>query len=162
MLLVALALVPLVTAARWVPEWLTDEQEIADRSDIIVTARALVTKDSGNPTNVLVSGLGGYDVHDRKPLYIPVRTVFEIEAVLKGSETNNLIKLSHYRWNQDLLRNVLISPRMLVTLTNDMYYLLFLVEQEDGVYGPTSGKMDPVYSIESLVAPGFRFRESGR
>ena len=162
-----------VTAvARFVSEWVSNPQEVFNRSDLVVVASPLSSTNCGPATNTIMAG-----DEAMSPMWrtwwlavIPVNTAFETSAVLKGSlETNRLI-VFHYSWNPNAkdCPIVIHDALHLVSFTNHLAYpdggsaivyfrspsyLLFLKRQKDGRYMPTTGQIDPIYSVQLLASP---------
>lgn len=118
-------------SARFVVGWM-EPGEVWQKSDLVVIARALSTKDTDERTK-----LGDL----QPPLEaIGVESEFETQLVLKGAKNINNFKIHHYRTDE-----AFSNGPSLVDVPKDKHpsYLLFLTKEKDGRYAPTNGQIDP-------------------
>ncbi|MGH7968357.1 MAG: hypothetical protein ACREIC_06470 [Limisphaerales bacterium] len=137
-----------IVGARLVPVW--SYQELLDKSDLVVLATAIDTKDTKEQIDL--PGFVGERV-------IGVNTKFAVSAVLKGDRSQTNIFLHHYRTSDGTniphVPNgpsfVSFAPAENATLFSRAY-ILFLVREADGRYAPVVGQTDPGSGVKELVS----------
>lgn len=119
-----------IVGARIIRPW--SYQELLDKSDLVVIATPMATNDTKEHI-----GLPGYSI---QPV-IGVETKFEVSAVLKGDKSLKDLVLHHYRADVIQVPN---GPTLVsFAPAEKRTFLLFLVREADGRYGPAFGQVDP-------------------
>ena len=106
-------------------------EEMYAKADLVVIAKALSTKDSGEKSLI-------GDVRVRG-----VNTEFQAHLILKGDKKVTKFVLHHYRMaNPD--EPILNRPAFASFRPNQPKpFLLFLMNEADGRYAPVNGQLDP-------------------
>jgi hypothetical protein len=122
--------------------WTFEELQVT--SDLVVIAEMLDTHD----TNVRTL------LTDIRPPYPAVErnTEFKALTTLKGHIESATLKLRHYRTDTELLSGGVINGPTFVEFVRGRVnvYLLFLKQEFDGLFSPTSGQIDPSFSMFAL------------
>ena len=142
--------IPPVTA-RLGPSW--SYQEIFERSELVVIATFLSTKDTDERSTLT-------DVEPPIKV-IGVTTEFEVQLVLKGSKDIKRFRLHHYRFENAGDATWVNAPQLirLPTASRDgvhygghSTFLMFLIKEADGRYAPATGQTDPAFfSVRDLT-----------
>jgi hypothetical protein len=111
-------------------------QEMFAKSDLVVIATPIWTKDTGEHN--LLPGISP------STRVLGLSTEFEVRLVLKGNTKIKTFVLYHYRLEHD---EPSVNGPALVTFNSKqwMSFLLFLVREPDGRYAPVTGQTDPGY-----------------
>ncbi len=155
------------------PTWGFDRATVCERSELVIIARHLSSEDCGQPTNVLHSGLAGGDSESferDRPVFVPVKTTFEVMACIKGSIETNRLVLFHYRMTRiprgtdfpDRMKRALFAPSFVSfskhlgdpnrqQIEPQRHYLLFLRKGVAGRLVPTTGLRYPEFSVYMLL-----------
>jgi hypothetical protein len=125
-------------------------QQLLDKADLVVIGKPVSTIETKQRTdfNRLILGprakLGFFDREsddDTIPL-IGLETKFDVKAILKGNRKLHQFVVHHYRLAKPEIPIVGDTPALL-TFDVGASYLLFLVKEPDGRYGPASDQQDP-------------------
>ena len=125
-------------------------RQLLDNADLVVIGKPLSTTETKERAdfNRLVLGpranlpLPHRDPdHDTIPL-IGLETKFDVQAVLKGNRKLRNFVVHHYRLAQPEIPIIPDAPAFLA-FDIGTSYLLFLVKQSDGRYGPASDQQNP-------------------
>lgn len=112
-------------------------QEMFDRSDLVVIATVISTKDAGARVTL----------PDYVPLLnvIPVITEFEVKAAFKGGKAIKKFSLFHYRYESEDEQFESANNPELIKIDPDApgTFLLFLTKDRAGRYVPVTGQTDP-------------------
>jgi len=134
-----IVLLPGMAGARLVRTW--SDQELFDKSDLVVTATPVATNDTKER--------GGHPNCDTQPI-IGVETTFAVSAVFKGDQAIKRLVLHHYRADKVRVPN---APTFVsFDLHKGGIFRLFLVRQSDGRYMPVAGQNDPGLSLRDEAA----------
>jgi hypothetical protein len=123
------------------------EQQLVDKSDLIVMAKAVEVRDTGIKTTVPNIARGTEPV-----AAVEMETTFEVSSVLKG-------KLETARFTFHHLREVKAEPSRgaaeLVAFdpNEKKQYLLFLSREDDGRYSAVVGQTDPAEAVREAAPP---------
>ena len=124
------------------PPWTFDE--LRSKSDLIVIAERVVTRDAGFKT----------EFTDLRPPFpvVELNTDFKVLSALKGTPLRAIVVLRHYRQDTDRLPGPVLNAPLGLNFSNEptAVYLLFLKHQSDDLYAPTSGHVFPDFSILAL------------
>jgi hypothetical protein len=117
-------------------------EELIAKAELVVIAKAVTattdtTEQIDHPDGV------GILTADNKRIGLPVvgvETKFEVLAVFKGEKVVKEVVLHHYR-ERDKPEGVRFAGASFVTFSTEKKqpYLLFLIREADGRYGPASG-----------------------
>jgi hypothetical protein len=168
---------PRIAAARHVPIWMLQMQEIAERSDLIVVACPVASWRCGEATNAILEESDSDGVHDPRVhsngvvypsgvnAFVPTETSFFVVSVLKGECGTNRLVMFHYEWDPKTYASNRIcqvnSPTLLwldypkeSTSATDWTcprprHLLFLKRRGGRLY-PTTGLENASLSVEVL------------
>jgi hypothetical protein len=132
--IVLIVVLPGIAGARLVRMW--SDQELIDKSDLVVIATPIATNDTQEQ--------GVRPSCAAQPV-VGVETKFAVSAVLKGDQAIKHFILHHYRADKMRVPN---APTFIsFDLKKNRIFHLFLVRQSDGQYAPVAGQMDPELSI---------------
>jgi hypothetical protein len=141
LLVVATTCLSVALVARLMPHY--SYQQLLDKSDLVViatpTTKTADTKERSFFNLSIVEPNG-----KQTPIpSIGVETKFDIEVVLKGKPLVGKIVLHHFREGPHRLTATGPGPLVISFDPSDIQhrrsYLLFLVREADGRYGPTAG-----------------------
>jgi len=135
-----LLLMPALTQARATHHW--QPQELVQKADLVVIATVYSTGDDKNyDPKVPHPGLG---------TWIPVETVFDVQAVLKGQISGKLLTVRHYRENRAYL--TIDGPAFITFAPNQKKRCLVYLQKRGDHFEPVTGQYDPdqsFYQIQS-------------
>jgi len=142
LLVALLALAATVADARLIAA--PSHQELLDKSDLVVIAFAISTRDTEERADLPGITVTTAENKTRGFAVAGLETRFQVSAVLKGGKALKELVLHHYRQADDAPT---INGPMLAVFEPDkrMPHLLFLVREKDGRYAPTCGQADPAY-----------------
>jgi len=108
---------------------------------------------------VIGEAIESKDTKDKTPAnLVGVDTRIEVRCVMKGAFAGKELTVFHHRFKSDA--PPMINGPQLVEFRRRKddhvvgpRYLLFLKRMPDGRYEPTSGQLDPIYSVSRLVRP---------
>jgi hypothetical protein len=121
--------------------------ELASRSDSVVIAAWIRTTETGIKTTVTENISPGLPS-------VELNTDFKVLTVFKGHESLSSITLVHYRLDMDRIQGICINCGTRLDFENGPVYLLFLKQDPDGRYRPTSGQVFPDSSVMVLPKNG--------
>ena len=124
------------------PVHLWSAGELAQKADLVIVATALSTRDTP-----------GFAQKDSKAdTWVPVETLFQVAAVLKGELKSRTATLPHYCYFGPEAEVAVIDGPSFVRFNPAArrQYLLFLKRAEDGALEPVSGQYDPDQSLKVL------------
>jgi hypothetical protein len=129
-LLVAIGLVS-NAEARITKAW--EDQEVFDKADFVAIAQASATKDTEERSTILTHNVIG------------VVTEFKTQLIIKGERTTKTVQLHHYRFANKSDAKTIANGPDLIEIPTDKHptYLLFLIKEVDGRYGPVTDQTDP-------------------
>ena len=133
-------LMAVVTAsARITAAW--TYQEMFDKSDLVVIAYGLSTKDTDERTTL----------NDLEPhvSVIGVVSDFKTSLVLKGPRDTRTFQLHHYRFASAHDQLAANSPDLVRLSEAHLPFLMFLVKEPGGRYAPVAGQTDP--ALHSVI-----------
>ena len=123
--------------------WTFDE--LMSKSDLIVIAERIATRDAGTKT----------EFTELRPPFpvVELNTDFKVLSALKGTPARAMLVLRHYRQDTDRLPGPVLNAPLGLDFSSGptSVYLLFLQRESDDLYAPTSGHVFPEFSI--LVLP---------
>ena len=125
-------------------------QQMLDKSDLVVIATALETKDTTERSKLL----GDVDV-------VGVETEFVIRVTLKGRKEIRNFVLHHYREEPDDA-SIANGPALIRIPPGPRHpdFLMFLRQEKDGRYAPVTGQTDPMlFSVLELKSAVVRPEE---
>lgn len=129
-----LLLIAVVTArARITAAW--THQEMFNKSDLVVIAYGLSTKDTDEHTTL-------NDLEPRVSV-IGVVSEFKTSLVLKGPRNVQKFFLHHYRFASEHDQLAANSPDLVRLSEGHLPFLMFLIRERDGRYAPVGGQTDP-------------------
>jgi hypothetical protein len=124
--------------ADWSAKILTEEADL-----IVIAAPLLKSQPTGK--RMFLEGI------NPKMEVVEMETKFEIKSVLKGMIESDEFVLLHlfYKEEPKIRRG---GPSLRKYKKDEYYreYLMFLKDEGNGVYTPTSGQVDPNYAIREL------------
>jgi hypothetical protein len=122
--------------------WTFDE--LRAKSDLIVIAERIATRDAGIKTEFT-------DVRPPFPV-VELNTDFKVLSVLKGTPLRATLVLRHYRQDTDRLPGPVLNAPLGLDFSRGptTVYLLFLKRESDDLYAPTSAQVFPEFSILAL------------
>ena len=132
--LVLILALPVIGGARLVR--MCPDQELFDKSDLVVIATPVATKDTNEH---------GSHPNRATQAIIGVETTFSVSAVLKGDPAIKRFVLHHYR--ADKMRHPNAPVFISFDLKEHRIFHLFLLREPDGHYAPVAGQEDPEISI---------------
>ena|SRR5438874_4941286 len=131
-LLLVLAIVG-TASARITPAW--TYQQLYDKSDLVVIAYAVSTRDTAERTTL-------NDLEPHVPV-IGVVSEFKTSLVLKGPRDIGIFQLHHYRFASEHDQLAANSPDLVRLSEAHLPFLMFLAKEPDGRYAPVTGQTDP-------------------
>jgi hypothetical protein len=152
--LLCIASVSTPLTARLVRPW--TYQEIFDKSDLVVIATFVSTRDT-EERNIL---------RDLTPpvKVVGVTTEFETRLVLKGPKNVSRFQVHHFRFENPLEATWVDAPQLIrlptapqdgVHYAGHETFLMFLRKEPDGRYAPTTGQTDPAtLAVRDLTCGG--------
>lgn len=135
-----LVLLGLILAAQSRLIQILTKEEMKSFSDLIVVGTAKTVNDLNETTNM--PGFGKTEFHG-------VETEFRVVKVIKGDPMTTKVLLHHYRLAEETL--VIDGPSLVSFTPNKTNeYMLYL--KKDGLiwHAPTSGQVDPAFSVQKL------------
>jgi hypothetical protein len=130
-------------AARIRQVW--SEQQIADKSDLIVIAKAVEVRDTGIKTTVPNIRRGNDPVGA-----VEMETTFEVSAVLKGKIEKAPLVFSHLREEKPEVASRGAAELVAFDPAEKKTYLLFLKRDDDGRYSAVVGQTDPADAVKEV------------
>jgi hypothetical protein len=138
--------------ARPIPGWYTSYDGLFERSDLVVIAAAISTKDLERSPD---------------PKLVAQQTSFDVKLALKGKAPSaNSVIIDHYRLKSGEIEEVdgrtFVAFRTkgpVAPLRGDEVqldppaYLLFLKKVDGNRFEPVSGQYDPLFSVKEIYAP---------
>jgi hypothetical protein len=121
------------------------DQQIADRSDLIVMAKAIEVRDTGIQTTVPNIKRGNDSVGA-----IEMETTFEISAVLKGKIEQARLVFCHLREVKTEVASRGAAELVAFDPDGKKTYLLFLKRDADGRYSAVVGQTDPADAVREV------------
>jgi hypothetical protein len=121
--------------------------ELTSRSDVVVIAAWVRTADTGMKTTITENISPGLPA-------VEMNADFKVLTVFKGNGSLSPITLVHYRLDMDRIRGGCINCGTHLDFENGAVYLLFLKQDPDGRYRPTSGQVFPDSSVMVLPKNG--------
>ena len=118
-------------------------QEMLDKSDLVVIATALKSKDTTERKKLIdidvISTTAPEQLQDE---VIGVQTEFQTRVTLKGPKNVTKFLLHHYRWTRD--EEVANGPSFIqIPSQRHGTFLMFLAKEKDRRYAPVTGQFDP-------------------
>jgi hypothetical protein len=126
---------------------LWSEQQIVNKSDLIVMAKAVEVRDTGIKTTIPGIRRGNDPVGA-----VEMETTFEVSAVLKGKIEGARLVFYHLRETKPEASR---GAPELVAFDPDAKktYLLFLKREADGRYSAVVGQTDPADAVREVGRP---------
>ena len=129
--------------------YLWSSDELKAKSDLVVIAALIATRDTGVRT----------EINDLQPPFpvVELNTEFKVSSILKGTLPGETFVLRHYRLDTDRLRGGVangVHPLDFASPGRQMEYLLFLKRDASGIFVPISGHIFPGDSVFSLRKAG--------
>ena len=121
--------------------------ELAAKSDVIAVAAWIQTTNTDVRTTITENISPGLPS-------VELNTDFKVLTVFKGNESLSRITLVHYRLDTDRLQGGCINCGTHLDFGGGPVYLLFLKQDPDGRYAPTSGQVFPDSSVMLLPKNG--------
>src|SRR6266852_2265010 len=120
------------------PAWTFDE--LMSKSDLIVIAERLATRDAGIKTEFI-------DLRPPFPV-VEMRTAFKVLSALKGTPLQAILVLRHYRPDTDRLPGSVLNAPLGLNFSRGptTVYLLFVTRESADLYAPTSGHVFPEFA----------------
>jgi hypothetical protein len=118
-------------------------QEMLDKSDLVVIATALKSKDSTERKKLIdIDVINTTAPEQLQDEVIGVETEFQTRVTLKGPKDVTKFLLHHYRWTLD--EEVANGPNFIqIPSQRHGTFLMFLAREKDGRYAPVTGQFDP-------------------
>jgi hypothetical protein len=123
------------------------EQQIADKSDLIVMAKVVEVRDTGVQTTIPNIARGNVPI-----AAVEMEATFDVSAVLKGTHEKPTLVLVYLRQaKHEASRG---EPELLGFEAGDKReYLLFLKREADGRYSAVVGQTDPADAVREVSRP---------
>ena len=119
-------------------------EELMSKSDLIVIAECLATRDAGIKTEFP-------DLRPRFPV-VEMSSTFKVLSTLKGTPLRGILVLRYYRQDTDRLPGPILNAPLGLDFSRGptTVYLLFLARESADLFAPTSGHVFPEFSIFAL------------
>jgi hypothetical protein len=121
------------------------QQQMTDKADLIVIAKAIDVRDTGAKTTVPNIARGNESIRA-----VEMETTFEVSAVLKGKAEGARLVFCHLREEKKELASRGEPELVAFDPGAKKQYLLFLKREAEGRYSAVVGQTDPADAVKEL------------